>query len=357
MKDFVKKCLFISGILLLVLFLYYIRYLFIYIAFAVLLAYLLSAPVDWLTKRRIPKIGAILLVFLVFFVFIGLLLFFTIPIITEEGKQFVADVPVYFKAFEDGVNRFFQKYYPDYRFVLSDTITGWISGVQSDIPRLVRTTFQTIRGFATFILGIILVPLMVYYFLKDSAKMKETFKRLFPRVYDERIDSGLTRVNLMLGNYVRGRLVLAVFVGSLVSIGLTTVGIKYPLLLGILAGVAEFIPVVGPFIAYIPAALLALSVSPVALLVVTILYLLINGAETYILVPYVMGETMDLHPLTVIIAMMIGAYLAGILGLLIALPCVAAIKVIFEIFILRREEFGIPSSVPESSGNPGKEQD
>ncbi len=358
MKEFVKRSLFIVVMLLLVVFLYYIRFLFIYFAFAVLFAYLMNAPVDWLVRRGLPRVPSILLVFIVFILFLGTIVLFTIPIITEEGRQFINDIPVYLKTFEDNVNSFFQRYYPDYRFVLADTISEWLTGFQSDVPRLVKTTFQTLRGFSTLLLGIVLVPLMVYYFLKDAEKMKNTFKMLFPQAYDERIDKGLSRVNLMLGNYVRGRLFLGIFVGTLITIGLTLIGIKYPLLLGILAGVAEFIPVLGPILAYIPAGLLALGGSPVLLVAVTILYLAVNAVETYLLVPYVMGETMDLHPLTVIIAMMIGAYIAGIFGLLIALPCVAAIKIILEIFVLKREELGIASKVPlTTSANPSETYD
>jgi len=280
------------------------------------------------------------------------LIIFTIPVINEEGKQFLKDLPGYLSQFEDAINKSIEAYYPEYQFVLSDTIASWVGDIQANVPGILETTFQTIRGVVTFLLGLILIPLMVYYFLMDSPKIKETFKKAFPKAYDERIEASLNLVNVMLGNYVRGRLILAFFVGALVSTGLAIMGVKYPLLLGIFAGLAEFIPIIGPVIAYIPAGLLSLTISPTLFLSVTVFYIIINIAENYLLVPKIMGESMDLHPLTVIIAMMVGAYLAGIIGLLIALPVVAAAKIVFEIFVLRKGEFSVAGTSANPPQNP-----
>ena len=356
MKDFTRKTLFVVGLVLLLVFLYYIRFIFIYIVIAVLLAYLMAAPVDWLVRHRIPRTFSIVIVFLIFAVLLGLLLILTIPVITDETSQLVKDAPIYMSQLEAKVNYYFERYYPGHEFVLADTIVRALESIQADTPHLVQRAFQTIRGLITLLLGFILVPLMCYYFLKDAAKIKSAFKHIFPQAYDERIDVGLSHVNRMLGSYVRGRLLLAILIWALVSAGLTIIGVKYPLLLGTLAGIAEFIPVIGPIIAYIPAGLLSLGMGLGFFLIVASFYIIVNIAESYFLAPRIMGDTMDLHPLTLIIAMIIGAYLAGIVGLLVALPAVAAIKIIFNIFVVRREEFGLvapaPAGEPATASNP-----
>jgi len=356
MKEFIKRSLFVVALVLLLGFLYYIRYLFIYVALAVIFAYLLSVPVEFFVRHRVPRGLAIILVFILFAVFIGLIIVFSIPIINDEGRQFLQDMPGYISAFEAKVNEVMENIQPGYKFVLTDTIENWVNQLQADAPLLFRRTLETIRGAMAVFLGLILVPLMVYYFLKDSHRMKLTFKKLFPKAYDQRIEAGLSKVNVMLGNYVRGRLILALFVGALISISLTLMRVKYPLLLGVLAGIAEFVPVAGPIIAYCVAGILAIGQGTSVFVGVTILYILANLIETYLVAPKVMSETMDLHPLTVIVAMLIGAYIAGILGLLIALPLVAGIKIFFEIFVVRREEFGIPLTVSSDlsgeSANP-----
>jgi len=358
MKDFVRKTLFVAGLVLLLVFLYYIRFIFIYIVIAVLLAYLMAAPVDWLVRRRIPRTLAILSVFLVYAVLLTVLLILTIPIITDEASQLVKDAPVYISKVEAKVNYYFERYYPGHEFILTDTIVRALENLQKDMPRLVQRAFETIRGLVTLLLGFILIPLMCYYFLKDAAKIKSAFKEVFPQAYDERIDTGLSHVSRMLGNYVRGRLLLALFVGLLVSLGLTVIGVKYPLLLGAFAFIAEFIPVVGSIVAYVPAGLLALGMGAGPFVIVTGFYIVVNILENYFLAPKIMGDTMDLHPLTVIIAMIIGAYIGGVIGILVALPVVAALKIIFNIFVVRREEFGFAPAAPAgkaaATANPAR---
>lgn len=357
MKDFARKTLFVMGLLLLLVFVYYIRFIFIYIVIAVLLAYLMAVPVEWLVRRRVPHTLAILGVFVVFAVLLTVLLVLTIPVITDETSQLVKDAPVYMSRMEAKINYYFERYYPGHEFVLTDTIIRALESLQADTPSLVQRAFETIRGLITLLLGFILVPVMCFYFLKDAAKIKSTFKQIFPQAYNERIDTGLSHVNLMLGNYVRGRLLLALFIGVLVSAGLTIIGVKYPLLLGVIAGIAEFIPVIGPIIAYVPAGLLGLSTGLGPFALVTAFYILVNILESYFLAPKIMGDTMDLHPLTVIIAMIIGAYIAGVIGLLVALPVVAAVKIGFNIFVVRREEFGFAAVAPAEETEPSANSD
>ncbi len=134
--------------------------------------------------------------------------------------------------------------------------------------------------------------------------------------------------------------------GTLVAIGLSVMGVKYALLLGIIAGIAELIPMAGPIIGFVPAGLLALAMGPWKLFFVIVFYALLHLFENNFLVPRIMGKNMDLHPLTVIIAMMMGAQVFGLVGVLIALPVTAAAKIVLNVLVYRREEFGLPARSP-----------
>jgi predicted PurR-regulated permease PerM len=349
MKDFIRKTLFVAGLILGLLFIYQIRNIFIYLIIAILLAYLAHPPVNWLRRHRVPRALAILIVFLGLFLFAVLLVGITAPIIYNEATQLASSLPQALDGLETRINALLKSYFPQstQQFAFKDYFFEFAANIQSNFPATLQRSYlfvsRSIGGTVTFILGLVLIPLMGFYFLVDAEKFKRTFKLLFPRTYNERIETTIWQMNLMLGKYVRGQLTLSLIMGTLVAIGLTVLGVKYAVLLGIISGIAELVPMAGPIIGFVPAGLLALSIGPWKLVFVIIFYALLHLFENNFLVPRVMGKNMDLHPLTVIVAMMIGAQVFGLVGVLIALPATAAVKIVLNVLVFRREEFGLPA--------------
>jgi predicted PurR-regulated permease PerM len=349
MRDFIRKTFFIAGLILGLLFIYQVRNIFIYLIIAILLAYLAHPPVSWLRKHRVPKGLAILIVFLGLFLFGLVLIGVTAPIIYNQATQLISAIPQALAGLETRINTVFKSYFPEstQQFAFQDYFYQFITNIRANFPETLQRSYlfvsRNIGGTVTFILGLVLIPLMGFYFLIDAEKFKRAFKLLFPRTYNERIETTIWQMNLMLGKYVRGQLTLSLIMGTLVAVGLTVMGVKYALLLGIIAGIAELVPMAGPIIGFVPAGLLALAMGPWKLVLVIIYYALLHLFENNYLVPRVMGKNMDLHPLTVIIAMMIGAQVFGLVGVLIALPVTAAVKIVLNVLVFKREEFGLPA--------------
>lgn len=352
MRDFFRKLMMIVAVVLGLLFIYQIRNIFVYLIIAVLLAYLAHPPVTWLRCHKVPRGLAIMLVFLALFLFGGLLVGLTAPIIYNEATQLVSELPKALDGLETRLNATFQTYFPEngQQFAFQEYLYQFVDNVRANLPQALQRSYvfvsRTIGGTITFVLGLVLIPLMGFYFLIDAEKFKRAFKLLFPRTYNERIETTIWQMNLMLGRYVRGQLTLSLIMGTLVAIGLSVLGVKYALLLGIISGIAELIPMAGPIIGFVPAGLLALAMGPWKLVFVIIYYALLHLFENNFLVPRVMGKNMDLHPLTVIVAMMIGAQVFGLVGVLIALPATAAAKIALNVLVYRREEFGLPARSP-----------
>jgi predicted PurR-regulated permease PerM len=333
MRDFIRKTFFIAGLILGLLFIYQVRNIFIYLIIAILLAYLAHPPVSWLRKHRVPKGLAILIVFLGLFLFGLVLIGVTAPIIYNQATQLISAIPQALAGLETRINTVFKSYFPEstQQFAFQDYFYQFITNIRANFPETLQRSYlfvsRNIGGTVTFILGLVLIPLMGFYFLIDAEKFKRAFKLLFPRTYNERIETTIWQMNLMLGKYVRGQLTLSLIMGTLVAVGLTVMGVKYA----------------GPIIGFVPAGLLALAMGPWKLVLVIIYYALLHLFENNYLVPRVMGKNMDLHPLTVIIAMMIGAQVFGLVGVLIALPVTAAVKIVLNVLVFKREEFGLPA--------------
>ena len=151
---------------------------------------------------------------------------------------------------------------------------------------------------------------------------------LIPKRYRLTIYSLAKEINLIIYGFIRGQLVNAGLVGLLISGGLALLGIKYSLFIGLLAGLFDIIPYFGPIIGFIPASVLALAKSPISVVWVLVIFVLVNQIEANIISPKIIGERVGLHPLAVIFAIFAGGELMGIIGMLIAVPAAAVVRVL-----------------------------
>lgn len=178
------------------------------------------------------------------------------------------------------------------------------------------------------------VFVVAYYWLTERLAIKRAFSTLFPREARAQVNQVWTDVEQVLGGWVRGQLLLMLFIGVLAGIGYTVLGVKYALVLAILAGLLEIVPLVGPYLGAIPAVLVALTQDVQLAMIVAVYILIIQLVEGNILVPRVMERTVGVSSLTVIMGLLIGAALGGIAGALVAVPLAAATQVILRHLIL-----------------------
>jgi predicted PurR-regulated permease PerM len=178
------------------------------------------------------------------------------------------------------------------------------------------------------VVSAITVLILSLYMLLEGPAIKEGFLGLFPRRHHRQLETVLQHVGLKFGGWLRGQLLLGLILGVAAGVGTWILGLPYPFLLGVAAGVTELIPLIGPVLGAVPAVLVALFGPPWRLVAVIVFYTAIQQTEGNYLVPRVMKHAVGLSPLLTIIAIMVGANLMGILGALLAVPVAAALQVV-----------------------------
>lgn len=171
-----------------------------------------------------------------------------------------------------------------------------------------------------------------------EAGMKEFFRFVAPSKYQPYLVQKINQVQTKLGMWLRGQLILSLIIFALTYLGLTILRVEYALVLALFAGLAEFVPYIGPIISAVPAVFLTFADSPIKALIVIVLYIVIQQLENQIIVPKVMQKSVGLNPLVVIVVMLVGAKIAGMAGLILAVPTATIIKIFLGDFFEDRKE-------------------
>jgi predicted PurR-regulated permease PerM len=325
--------------------LYRLRDVALIVAFGGFLAYFLAGPVDMLTRRRVPRRVAVRVV-----CYTSLLLVLGIlgplgTVLYNQAQSFVSTIPGLLADLESELQGWSLTIVPGEELKLAQYLDQVVAQVQHSAPaitsRLLNYTQSVVFGTAAVVVALLLIPLITLYMLLDSERLKRALLGCFPGRMHADVERAMSAVNCALSGYIYSKTAMSLFVGVSTCFVLLILRVPFAVILGILACVGEFIPVVGPWIAFVPIALVALSCGPVALLWVVVAVVVIQLVQNYIIAPKLMGDTMNLHPLTVLLSLVVGGALGGVLGLIIATPAAAAAKVILNIFVFKRGEPGI----------------
>ena len=302
---------------------------------AVILAYVLNPPVRFLTARtRLSRTLAVAGIYLALVVILSLVVVAFVPSLTQQVKSINLD----FQNIVEGISRFFER--PLFLFGFSiDLLDVYqeVSGtLQSIVSPLASRTVTVLIGLASGLAWFVFVLMVSFYLLKDAGKLGRSLFALVPADYRDEVRRLVKEISVIWNAFFRSQLVLCAVIGTIVGVTMRVVGVRNALILGIIAGVLEIIPNIGPTIAAIPAILLAyfqgstylpLSSGWFALLVIG-LYVVIQQLENNFLVPRIIGRSLNLHPLVVIIGAIAGANLAGILGVFLAAPILASLRIV-----------------------------
>ncbi len=292
--------------------------------------------IDWLEARRIPRVLGVVTLYLILLGIISLIVFLLVPIIADQLKNITANFPALYDrvvALFSSVSDFSREY------GFSGNVQEALGTLNEGLGKLTGGLFNglvTVFGGLITFLGILVIT---FYLSLERQALKKFIQSITPAHYQPYLIQVSNRIQLRLGGWLRGQLLLSLLVGAITFIGLLLLGMgEYALVLALIAGVTEFVPIVGPIIGAIPAVFLALAISPVKAILVLALYIVVQQLENQILVPKVMERSVGMNPLVVIIVMLIGAKLAGVWGLLLAVPVSTVLGIILKDFFERRRE-------------------
>ncbi len=320
--------------------------------FALVLAYLLTPLVDRLA-RMMPRAVAILLVYLVV---IGILVgagFLIIPGLIGQINQFAKNSPGYLEQAQ-GVARDLQLQYqqlnlpPEVQTALENTARNALNNIGGAVQGAVVSTLTTVRSVFSFLAGFVVIPFFLFYVLKDKDRGRAWLKGIIPRQWQSDVARMAGIANDILNDYIRGQLILGVVVGIATGAGLFLVGSPYWLVLAIIAGFTELIPILGPIIGAIPGLAVA-AFQPEGLplvLKVLAVYIVVQQLENNLLVPKIQGDSVKLHPAIILLVLVVGGQVAGLIGLIAAVPIAAIIRDLY-IYLYERGVREVSPTVAE----------
>ncbi|GGM38452.1 AI-2E family transporter [Paraliobacillus quinghaiensis] len=295
--------------------------------------YLLNPVVDLLEKLKIKRIwGVIILILGISGALTGIILL-SAPAIEAQIKDLVQTFPNYLKQLGDSMTNWVQNSFlgPYY-----DEGYNWVMERLGELPQLIGTYisngFQGIQSIASTItntiVSIVTFPFILFFLLKDGKRFQHYTIKLFPPKFRDDTKQILTNIDTQVGSYIQGQIIVASVIGILLFIGYLIIGLDYAFILAIVAAVTSVVPYLGPTIAIIPAAIIAIVSSPFMLLKLAIVWIAVQFLEGNFVSPNIMGKTMEIHPLTIILVLLIAGNLFGVIGVILGIPGYAIVKVI-----------------------------
>jgi predicted PurR-regulated permease PerM len=306
------------------------------------LAFVLDPVVTVLARTGVPRWLGVLVAYAAVVVVVWALVAYALPPISQQASRFIEELPALGAALGD-VERGIVDWYqslplpPDFRATLDAQLDASGRAIAGLLGSLLAPTLNAIVRAATFVLGLFVVPVWLFFVLKDRDRLPRAISGAVPSSWRPDAVNLLTLLGRVGGKWVRGQLLLGVAIFLATVIGLTILTFagfeefgRFTLILALIAGVLEWFPFIGPIIAAVPAILIGLTIGFPAAVAAALLYTLIQQLENNILVPKVLGDAIDLHPAVMILALVVGGALFGIGGAILAAPVVAASRDLYR---------------------------
>jgi len=308
---------------------------------AVILAAGMRPLVERLTARELrlqgwwtpPRGLVVLMVYVVTITLVAVAGGLILQVVVVEIQNLANGLPIYGPRMVARVEELLDLVPGGRQMVADFDVAGQLSGLVSRIFSVFSqalVVFQYALGLASGLLDVLMILLLALYITTDGPRIARYLREFLPVDRHVQASRITDRIFVRLGGWVSGQLLLCVIIGCMSWIGLTLIGVPYAVVLALVAGVMEAVPNVGPIIAAVPAVMVAALYSPWQALAVVVLYLVIQQLENYIIVPRVMSKAVELHPMAVLLALMVGGELMGILGAVLSVPVTAAISVLVD---------------------------
>jgi predicted PurR-regulated permease PerM len=311
---------------------------------ALVVVYLLNPVVTALERRGMPRVAGAAVVYLLFLAIVALAISFLMPVVTRQVVAVADDFPQYTRDAQAQIERLGRRFGQDWQIDLeAGRVQQWLtqSGNQQAVTRYVtglRTfTSSLLHGLVLFILG----PIMAFYLLVDLPRLRRGALAMIPPPRRDELRNLFDRMGKAVGGFFRGQLLVALFVGVASSLALYLIHLPFWLLVGIVAGVFNLVPLVGPFIGGGLAVVIALlSGRPLTALWAAIALTVVQQIDNHLISPNVMSRTVQLHPVVVMLGLLLGATFGGLFGMLVVVPLIAVAKILFLFLWSRYVSYG-----------------
>lgn len=302
---------------------------FVPVLVGLLIAYLLHPIVQVLERRRVPRMMAVLLIYVSFVLVIAIAVVNAIPMFTTQLVELSDDLP----RLTEWYNKWMSEW-EAHKYFLPDSISHGVDRViiqsHDHMSHSVTAFFNNARNTLGKLLAYAVVPFIAFYLLKDMKELHQVGMSVVPPAYRKQVLAVLRDINESLGNYIHGQMMVALIVGVSAYLGYWLIDMPYPFVLATFVCLTNIIPYIGPLIGAAPAVVVALTISTKMLLLVLTVNIIIQVLEGNILSPNIVGRSLHLHPLLIIIALLAGEAVGGIIGLIVAVPVLAVCKVIIS---------------------------
>lgn len=297
----------------------------------IIVAWLFDPVVSWLQDKKVPRIVGCILVYLLIILVLFIILYSFVPLFVDQIGDFVGTIPEIFgdlKRFADNIFNFFGNTGVDAKVIeenVYSSLETFASDLTTNLPNMLLSISKSLlNGGINFVLGL----MVGFYMLFDFNKINDMVTNSMPVSWRKNYAELGSRINSSLRNYVQGVLLIMLLVFITQSIGLTLAGIKAPLIFALFCAITDVIPYFGPYIGAVPAIIVGFTVSPLTGVLCIISIVVVQLLENNFYQPLIMGHTMKLHPVTIMIGLLIFQHFFGIIGMVIATPAIACIKVV-----------------------------
>ncbi len=282
------------------------------------------------------RVAAISVIYLIAVAILIGLLALIIPPAVRQSTSLIEDLPKIYmearQAVEELVERFADDIPQDVRDKAEEILADLGDTLLSVAQAALTKTLQAVANTFSFIIGLAIVPVLLFYLLKDGERLVASSLSIFPKNARGHAKEVVRIVNESLGAYIRAQLLLMLFVGLIVFVGLLLLDIEFAVLLGLVAGITEAIPVVGPIIGAVPGIIVTLATDPEKIVWVLALYLGSQLLENSLLVPRIQGNAVHMHPVVIMALLIVGSETFGVIGVVAAVPVASVAREVFKYF-------------------------
>ena len=303
---------------------------------SLLIAYILSPLVSYLGSKGLSKLSSLIVTYIFLISSITMFLLYGIPLFKNEIQEMLKLIPKYVGHFENVFDYVREnQLYKNLPVSVQKLITINMDYLNKKMINILQNTMDNIIHMFPGLLTAVIAPIISFYLLKDTEKIKSKLLCILPERSRYEIIELCREVDSVLSRYLRGQLIMCAAVGVMTTFGLLLLNIDNAMIIGTIVGASNIIPYFGPFLGALPAIIIAAIQSPKTIFWVIFILISVQQIENCIIAPKILGDSVGLHPVIIIIVLIYGGSVFGFWGLVLSVPIVAIIKVIL-IYILNR---------------------
>ncbi|BAK95705.1 putative uncharacterized protein [Tetragenococcus halophilus subsp. halophilus] len=315
---------------------------------ALLLYYLFNPAIDFMERHKIKRVWGIVILYASVLLLLAGGIVLVIPLLENQISTLTETFPLFIDNFIDFVKTFVDDFSGN---EIADNVIsqveGFVDSFSADIGNYVSeglTRFSSVvTSITSVVMTIVIAPIILFFLLKDAEKFTNGVLAVTPPKWRADLIRVATEINVKVGSYIKGQLVIAVANGVMIFIGFTIIGLEYSGILGLAGGILSLVPYIGPTLTFIPAFIIALLTSWTEVFLLIVVWIVVQFVEGNFVEPNIMGRQLNIHPLTIIIILLIMGDLLGLFGLVFGVPIYAILRVIvnyiFQKFKLRYNKY------------------